>query len=125
MPTSDETPTSAMLDAVRTFATDLALFRQEEVSARAALSHEMSEQMTSLRHDVYGSVTYLSQQVVDTKNTIDQQRKDSEAWRATERSAREAGQHGYRVIVVVALVLSSAALIVSLSVAAVLIAKVF
>jgi hypothetical protein len=121
----DETPTSAMLDVVRSFAADLATFRGEEAKARETLIQEVTAQMTAVRHDVYGSILHLNQQGVQTLATIEQQRKDSEAWRIAERTARVAGQSGYRIIVALALILSTAALVVSLSVAAFVIAKVF
>lgn len=121
----DETPGSAMLDAVRQFATELAALRHEESDAREAMRKEVSEQMTAVRHDVYGSVAYLSQQSVEMKTTIEQQRKDSFEWRSTERTAREVGQQGYRILVFTSLVLSTTALVVSLSVAVTLILKVF
>lgn len=121
----DETPTSAMLDVVRKFATELATFRGEEAVAREALKQEVTDLLTSIRHDVYGSILFLEQQGVRMEKSIDNQRDASEAWRIAERAARIAGQHGYRIIVGVALVLSTASLVVSLSVAAVLIAKLF
>lgn len=121
---SDETPSSTMFDVVRQFATDLANFRRDESEARDTLKREVTDLMTAVRHDVYGSVVELAQRTVEMKNAIEEQRSDSIEWRTTERAAREQGQRGYRVMTIAALVLSSAALIVSLIVAAVLIVKV-
>lgn len=114
-----------MIDVVRQFATDLATFRQEEEKARAALLQDVNAQMTAVRHDVYGSVAYLSQQTVEMKNAIEDQRADSIEWRSAERTARQVGQRGYRVMIVAALVLSMTALLVSLSVAIIVAVRVF
>ena len=124
MAPNDDSPSATMFDIVRQFATDLANFRTEEGAARDALKHEMIALMTALRHDVYGSVTYLSQQSVEMRNAIEQQRADSIEWRAAERAARVEGQRAYRTLNVLALILSTAALIVSLSVAVVLVVRV-
>ena len=113
-----------MFDIVRQFATDLANFRRDETEARDGLLRNVEAQLTALRHDVYGSTLELSQRSVDMKNAIEDQRVDSAEWRTAERTARELGQKGYRVLVIVALVMSTAALIVSLSVAVVLVVKV-
>lgn len=114
-----------MIDIVRQFATDLATFESRQTQAGEALKREVTEQLTAVRHDVFASVAYLSQQSVDMKNAIEDQRTDSIDWRSTERAARQIGQHGYRILVITSLVLSCAALVVSLAVAAALIVKVF
>lgn len=114
-----------MFDIVRQFATDLANFRRDETEARDGLLRNVETQLTAARHDTYGSVLHLSQQVVEMKNAIDEQRADSIEWRTTERLAREQGQKGYRILVIAAFILSTAAFIVSLAVAVVLVVKVF
>jgi hypothetical protein len=126
MPTEDtDSPSATMFDIVRQFATDLANFRGEEAKSRDDLKQEVTAQLTAARHDIYSSILYLEQQGVRTETKVEQQRIDSIEWRAAERLARETGQRVYRVLVIVALVLSSAALIVSLAVAAVMLTRVF
>ena len=95
-----------MLEVVRSFAADLATFRGEEAKARETLIQEVTAQMTAVRHDVYGSILYLEQQGTRMETTIEKQRTDSEAWRSSERAERVIGQHGYRLMVNAALILS-------------------
>ena len=123
-PHDADSPSATMFDVVRQFATDLANFRRDEETARDALKREVEAQLTALRHDFYGSTLELSQRSIDMKNAIELQRSDSIEWRTAERLARELGQRGYRVLVNVALILSTAALIVSLVVAVVLVVLV-
>lgn len=56
---------------------------------------------------------------------MDRMEENSAEWRSSERAAREVGQHSYRQLVSVSLVLSAVALAVSLAVAFVVAARVF
>lgn len=124
-PSDDLPPSATMFDVVRQFATDLANFKRDEAEARDTLKREVVDLMTAVRHDVYGSTMELAQRTVEMKTAIDEQRSDSIEWRTAERAAREQGQRGYRILVIVALVLSTAAFLMSVAAIVILAVKVF
>ena len=84
MATSEDTPSAAMLDAVRKFATELAELRQQEQQERIDTKQQVEEQLTALRHDVYGSILLLDQRQADTAKEVAHLRDqyvDEQHWR--------------------------------------------
>lgn len=128
MAPDNETPNAAMLTAVSQFAKELAELKQTESEERAELRRDVELSNTALRHDMYGTTTYLAQQIVELRIDLQSQREDSHEWRSdmradreVERAARESGQKVNRWLSISVLIL----VVIALGGVVALLVKVF
>lgn len=81
---SDDTPSAAMLAAVRQFATELAELKQQEQAERDQLRKDIETQNMALRHDVYGSILLLDQRQADMYKTQEARYQETIQYRADD-----------------------------------------
>lgn len=115
MATPEESPNAAMLNVVSQFASDLQKLRSEEQAERVELLKNVELQGTALRHDMYGSILILNQEVLALKIRDEKREGDTKEWRETVIKHREtdaaerlAGQRFNRALLIALVVLFGA-----------------
>lgn len=81
---AEDTPSSAMLEAVRKFATELAELKAQEGAERDQLRRDIEAGNMALRHDVYGSILLLDQRQAEMHKTAETRYQETLIYRADD-----------------------------------------